>query len=264
MTYVSTCLADGAGGLWELAESSGLTTVDQAGNANASSGSAPTWGLTGIPGGGGATAAACRLSNLHLDAASVAAQQLADSAMTVECWVQRSATQGATQRITGAGNGSGAQFGWNSSNQLQVGKIGVANIVASTVAVTDTASWHHLVWTKAGATNHLYIDGTDVTGSVSNQTLTTAAGWKLFQDASNNNNPPVDMGLAMVAIYKSVLTPTQVANHYALGSGIGGSVFSSGRFALQAVNRAAVFMRRWQQRSGRGWDVSPGGVLTPC
>jgi hypothetical protein len=48
---------------------------------------------------------------------------------------------------------------------------GTANIGASTVAVHDDA-WHHVVWTKSGATKVIYIDGVDRTGWITDSTAT--------------------------------------------------------------------------------------------
>ncbi len=226
MTYISTVLADGAVGLWPLGETNpGNTAVatDQKGTQNGAYALANWTSVTGIAGGGGATGIALTTSNTgnKVTIADNASQHLTDAAMSVEVWCKRSATQSATQRITGSASANGAQFGWNSSNQLQVGKIGVANIVASTNAITDTTTWHHLVWTKAGSTNHLYIDGTDVTGSASNQTLTTNTGWTIFEDSSSNNAPPSGMALQMVALYTTVISSGTVSSHYSLGSSTG-------------------------------------------
>ncbi len=223
MTYISTVIADGAVGLWPLGETSpgnGTTATDQKANQNGAYALTNWTNVAGIPGGAGATAVALTSSNTgnKVTIADVAAQRATDGGMTMECWVKRSATQSATQRIWGAANSGGAQLGWNASNQLQVGKIATANIVASTNAITDTTTWHHLVWTKATTTNKLYIDGVDVTGSVSNQSLTTAAGWWIFEDSSSNNAPPSGMAIAMVAIYTTVLSAGTIATHYSLGA----------------------------------------------
>lgn len=222
MSYVSTCLADGAVGLWELAETGGTTATDQAGNSNGTYNGAVTLAnFFGIPGTAPLKAVVPTTSSINNNVSipSVASNQLGDT-FTMEIWVKRTATQGAVQRIMGNLGSSGLQqLGFNASNQLQVGKQGTANIVASTSAITDTTSWHHLVWTKATSTNHLYIDGVDVTGSVSNQSMTTnIGGWQIMMDHSNVSAPPAGMGFAMAAIYPTALTSTVVANHYSLGS----------------------------------------------
>jgi hypothetical protein len=59
----------------------------------------------------------------------------------------------------------------NTSEQVNILRSGTANIGASTVAVHDDA-WHHVVWTKSGATNVIYIDGVDRTGWITDSTAT--------------------------------------------------------------------------------------------
>jgi hypothetical protein len=48
----------------------------------------------------------------------------------------------------------------------------VGTIIAqSTGTQTDTTAYHHYVAPKTGSTVHIYVDGVDVTGSVTNATL---------------------------------------------------------------------------------------------
>src|SRR6266496_5005395 len=59
---------------------------------------------------------------------------------------------------------------YTSGNKLSLYRPDQGVIANSTVSVTDTG-WHHVVATKSGADVHLYLDGVDVTGAVTNRTL---------------------------------------------------------------------------------------------
>src|SRR5207247_785066 len=57
------------------------------------------------------------------------------------------------------------------AGQLLLRRNSVATVTTSTQAITDTSSWHHVAATLAGSVAHLYLDGVDVTGSVTPQTM---------------------------------------------------------------------------------------------
>ena len=224
MTYVSTVLADGAVGFWELAETSpGNATVatDAKGTQNGSYAGANWTNVTGIPGGGGATAVALTSSAAanKVTVATNATINLPDSGFSIEFWVKRGATQSAVQRLFG-GPGSGtASIGFNATNTMYVEKSQTSTIANSSNTITDTTTWHHVVWTKAGATNHLYIDGTDVTSGLVNASVTTNAGWVIYENSAANNPPPSGLAMAMVAVYPTALSSGTVSAHYSAGSG---------------------------------------------
>jgi hypothetical protein len=88
----------------------------------------------------------------------------------------------------------------------------VADVASSTIKVTDTAQWHYVVATKNGDSVHLYVDGNDVTGTVSKQTMV-------------DNSQPLAVGQSTgtaylkgtvdeLALYRAALTPSQIASHY--------------------------------------------------
>lgn len=221
MTYVSQVLADGAVAFYELGEASGTTATDQTGNANGTYVGSITYGVTGLTGTAPITAirnATASASN-RMTGSSVAANQLADT-FTLEVWVKRTATQSAVQRIVGGGNTGGPQLGFDATNHLSATKQGIGGAIAtSSSTLTDTASYHHLVWTKATTTSHLYIDGTDVTSAGTNQTFATnTIGWWALMDGSGNNPPPAGTTFAMYAVYPTALSAATVANHFSLGS----------------------------------------------
>jgi hypothetical protein len=60
---------------------------------------------------------------------------------------------------------------FNGSDKLTLRRSNVGDVTSATVPTTDTTSWHYVVATKNGSSVHLYLDGVDVTGTVTNQTM---------------------------------------------------------------------------------------------
>lgn len=105
----------------------------------------------------------------------------------------------------------------SASGAIEVVKSDVGIICTATSAVPNDGIFHHCVVTKNGATVKIYLDGADVTGTVSNATL-----------ADNLNNLRICgyFGgiLALtgyideMALYATELTQAQVQAHYAAAS----------------------------------------------
>jgi hypothetical protein len=132
--------------------------------------------------------------------------------LSIEAWIKRSATSQDDAILDKGGNGYKLYLR-ATDNKLVLRKNGVGDIVASTSAITDTTSWHHVVATKNGATSKLYIDGIDVTGTVTNQTIANNANNLTIGDngsASQYFNGLIDE----VDLYGTVLTADQVREHY--------------------------------------------------
>jgi Concanavalin A-like lectin/glucanases superfamily len=215
MTYVSTCLADGAVGLYQMAESSSASAVvDEKGNQNGTYGNTAgiTVGQTGIPGGGGVTATRfVKASAGFMQVVDNAAQHVGDT-FTLEIWVKLAST-GIVHGLLDGGAGSTPYMRINANGTVEVIKSGVASIETSTGTITDTTTFHQLGWTKATTTNHIYIDGATSDGTVTNAACINSVAW--FVGASEGG---CDVTAAMAAIYPTALTPTQMANHFTIGS----------------------------------------------
>jgi hypothetical protein len=93
-------------------------------------------------------------------------------------------------------------------------KPNVDRIAASTTAITDTR-YHHVVITKSGPAVHIYIDGVDRTGAVSNQTISDTPARDLEIGAGGGLT--FRGFLDEVAVYNYPLTPQQVARHFNVG-----------------------------------------------
>jgi hypothetical protein len=161
--------------------------------------------------GGGGTAGVTVADNV--------AQRMVNT-FSIEMWVKLAAT-GTESGLFFCNSGNGPQLRVGTTGLLEFQAESVAQMCASTSGITDTTTWHHLVFTKSGTTPycHIYLDGTDVTGAVSNQTLqNNATGYIFPGDAVKGIQSAT---YQMVAWYLAVLSPTQVSNHYTLGSSVG-------------------------------------------
>jgi hypothetical protein len=134
---------------------------------------------------------------------------LGDGPLTLEAWIKR----GSTADSSILEKNTSYEL-WITGNRLALRKAGVADVVQSTTTITDTTTWHHVVATKNGATSKLYIDGADVTGTITNQTLVDSTTVLTI-----SGNPIFNGFLDEVAIYNTVLTPAQVLAHYLAGRG---------------------------------------------
>jgi len=141
--------------------------------------------------------------------------------------------------------GTGAyQFGFY-NNKIGLYKYtgsGVGTIIAqSTGTQTDTTAFHHYVATKNGATVKIYVDGVDVTGTVSNQTLTNTASVLRFSgtSATERLNGYADE----IAVYNQVLSATTIGYHYAVGTGGNGTGSALGHASSDAVSMFTLGIR---------------------
>jgi hypothetical protein len=130
--------------------------------------------------------------------------------------VLRSGTSTTKQMI--ASKGANSYQLYLENNRLTLAKAGVAAIVQSTSQLTDTSRYYHVVATKNGATVKLYVNGADVTGVVTNQTIADNAV-DLTLGATNSTTDPLAGVLDEVALYDPALSAATVSDHYRLGRG---------------------------------------------
>jgi hypothetical protein len=220
LTYISTCLADGAVGLYAFGESAFASpAADEAGIRTATYGNSAgiSLGQASIAGSGGATA--CRFigaSSGNVSAADIAAQHFGDT-FTIEVWIKL-ATASTAYGIYNSNSGQGPSIGVDSTGHLTVWSKGFAQIGKSVATISDTTTFHHLVWTKATSTNHTYVDGTVSDGTFSNQTIINQNIW--FFGVSNDIGAALNATCTMFAMYPTALSPTQILDHFNQGNGI--------------------------------------------
>lgn len=150
---------------------------------------------------------------------------------TLEAWIRRGSLG---EQVIVQKQGSGAyQMDISPTNRLRLVRAGILVIVESTIQILDLVNPHHVVATKNGVDVHLYIDGVDVTGTVTNQTFTnTASSLVIGRGIGLRFNGVIDE----VALYATALAPANVLKHFNVGSGDLSSVTTgfptAGRFKV--------------------------------
>jgi hypothetical protein len=221
-SYVEDVLSTpGLVSLWRLGESSGTLAGDA---KRANPGAYVNGVLLGEPGAlstdPGNTAARFDGSNDHVSVPDASSLDTGDR-FTLEAWVRRTRTSSTgTHRVMSKGDGS-YTFGFG-NDVLTLRKQAAGDVLRANVSTTDTATFHHVVATKEGATARLYIDGVDVTdrasvpGSVPVIANTTSP---LNLGRTTNGTAYLPAILDEVSIYGVALTAAQVAQHFRAGRG---------------------------------------------
>jgi hypothetical protein len=206
LPYYETVLFDGPVGYWKCDEASG-DLADSSGNGlTMTKNGSPTYRQTGP--GTGNYGILTSASDYYIRGDTDSSPLDVGDVFTLEYWLKRGASQGSSQVLIQKVGLETYQLRINASNRIELNQYGIQNITTSSVSLTDTSSWHHIVSTKNGSTVKLYLDSVDVTGTVNNATL------------GNNNN---DFGMmnpdggtsSHIAVYPTALSATKVANHYA-------------------------------------------------
>jgi hypothetical protein len=149
------------------------------------------------------------------DAASL---DLGDGPLTLEAWVQRVDTPAGWHDIFDKGTGA-YQVGFFGT-EFDLAKDGTGVVSGATGAASDTTGFHHWVVTKSGTSTKLYRDGVDVTGTITDYTLTNTAT-ALYIASKNGSSEFLNARLDELAVYNQVLSSTTVLDHYEAGVGTG-------------------------------------------
>lgn len=132
---------------------------------------------------------------------------------TLEAWVKVNALGGGlSQTIFSKGTGA-YLLDIGSGGALRLQKSGTGVTVASTANITAGA-WYHIAATKNGSTVKLYINGVDVTGTVTNATYANTST-ALFVGRRFDGANSLAGSIASAAIYPTALSAARVAAHYA-------------------------------------------------
>lgn len=210
--YANAVLAtSGLVSFWRLEEASGTVAADSKGTNAGTYANGVTRSMTGAT--GGSTAVRCDGVDDHVNVPDAPSLDLAD-AFTYELWAKRSTLLDDAVLIHKGANAPTLHFGSSSHNYWALKKSAASDVSTSTVALADTTTWHHLVATKNGSAVKLYMDGADVTGSVSNLTMANTAD-PLRLCSTTTNGFFFAGQLDEVAVYNRALTASEVASHYA-------------------------------------------------
>lgn len=215
-SYSSLVLGEaGLVGYWRLGEASGTSACDAKGQDAGTYQPGTTLGRPGAIAGDSDTAVAFNGVSGAVTAPSTAALAVGDR-FTAEAWVRRGALSTSdTQVIVSKQVGTWVLF-ISQSNQIVLRRSTVADVATSVTSITDTTTWHHVVATKDGPAVHLYLDGRDVTGPVTDQTM--ADNTEDLAIGRSVNSSFYNGVLDEVAVYNVPLTATQVSNHFAAGA----------------------------------------------
>jgi hypothetical protein len=210
-SYFRTVQHDTPIGYWRLGDTVGsANAIDASGfSRNGTVAGTVTYGQTGSLADGD-TAALFNGTTGQINVASTALN-LTGGPMSVEVWAKLGAGS-ADAGLAGTNFTNGYQLNWHNGAQVYF-YIGDGGHNAS--FLFSSAGWHHIVGTWDGTTTagaiKLYIDGSVVSTGTAGTTALSATGFKIGTSTTHFNG-----SLDEVAVYTHVLTPTQIANHYAL------------------------------------------------
>jgi PKD repeat protein len=147
-------------------------------------------------------------------------------------------------------------------------------VVSSTNSYNDGA-WHHAVGSLSSAGLKLYVDGVEV---ASRSDVTAAEHlslgyWRIGGDTVNGWPSAPSSGyfngnIDEVAVYKHVLTPTEVAAHYSAGSGAGApnikpvAAFTANPDGLKVAVNGSTSTDADGTVDAYAWDFGDGGTAT--
>jgi hypothetical protein len=261
-------------------EQAGTSALDASTNANTST---YTGGFTlvqpGIPGTGD-YGVLLNGTTGYISVPGIAALDLADGPFTFLWWMKLTALTGAEQKIFDKTGANAYQIVQNGTGVISFGKAGVATIVTATTAIADTTAWHLCAASKTGATSKLYLDGADVTGAVTDQTLANSAGALIVGANRSTVADFLNGKLDEVSIFASVLTAQQVSDLYQAGiaagyayrpvttrrQGRGRRVFRLGRTSRRwsdAVAASAATNATAEAATGTGVAQTPSISVAP-
>jgi hypothetical protein len=229
LTYKDVVLVDNPVAYWRFGESSGTTAVDEVGRSGTKpNGTSPgayhgglTLGQSGAIVSDADTAARFNGTSANVTAAGSGTPTsplngAVPDPITLEVWVKRGSLS--TEQRIFAKNTGWLVLDFTATNKVRLGiSGGTGDIAVSTVTVTDTTNWHHIVATKDGATAHIYIDGVDVTGPVSNQTPIATSNSLYIGSQYGGGGRWFNGLLDEPAIYLTALDASRVQAHYEKG-----------------------------------------------
>lgn len=211
--YKQVILSDSPGGYWRLNEASGNFTDSTAnGNTGTTHGTITYAQVGGILHDYDYCVSMAAATSDYISVATNASLPSGDT-FTVEFAFKRSATQSVKQYLVcQAANGFGIFF--DSTNHLAIEKVGVGTICTSTATYTSTAAWYYVQIVKnAGTSCQIIVNGVDVSGAVSNQTIAPASAAVNF-GASTAPASYYTGFLDEIAIWPSVVTLANLKSHY--------------------------------------------------
>lgn len=205
-SYYQSVLNSNPVSYWRLGEASGTTAADVNGINPGTYKNGVTLGAAGaVPSN---TAASFDGANDYVLAPDSASLDTGDI-FTAEAWIKRSLLGGSNTIVNKFGS---YYFYLDATNKLVLYKTSGGTIAVSTATISDTTSYHHVAVTKSGATVKIYLDGVDVTGTVTNLTVVNSTGGLYIGLVSTGYFHGL---IDEVAIYNTALSASTIAAHFA-------------------------------------------------
>lgn len=149
----------------------------------------------------------------YVNVPTSASLNLGDGPLTIEAWVKRN-TVGTLQGIVCRGDG-GFYVRFNTANQIEFLSNNTASICTATATAAADGRFHHIVVTKNAAAVKIYVDSVDVTGAITNATLTNPAqNLGIGQQNATNLTEWFNGWIDEAALYNVVLNARTVLEHY--------------------------------------------------
>jgi hypothetical protein len=254
---------------WEFTEASGPTAADSKGVSPGTYTGGITFREPGIPGGG---------NSIRLDGTSGWVQVVRNGTsldvgdvFTFEVWAKQRTLLPSPQGLICRGQAAGYMRIQSSAGALQLDSTNVADIVASTTTpfAAIGVPWHHCVITKNGATVKQYVDGVDVTGTVTNSTCTSPVEDLAIgkQRAASAFAEGFIGWLAYPAVYNAAITFDEARLHWLAGSTIPDgdahipwTELGPGDFGADPFREPVIFI---PTAGGTLTPIALGGSITP-
>lgn len=213
-TYAQKVIADGASHYWRLNETSGLVAVDSIGGANGTISGGVTLNQAGATNDGNKS----MLFNGTTGQITTTTVSITPPA-TLELWIKLSGAVRTADDLLSARFGAnlGVQWvlylDWGSGHPGASFYTGGLGGIGSLIFVPEDGNWHYLVVVIGSSRTQFFQDGVDVStaaaGVMSSSSGPIGIGW----DPANPHS--MSGSIDEVAIYPLVLTPAQIASHFA-------------------------------------------------
>jgi Concanavalin A-like lectin/glucanases superfamily len=140
--------------------------------------------------------------------------------LSIGLWFKRVTVDGTDQYLISKGTGAYGIRIRGSDNKIVLSKVGTGDIAASTTAVSDTTTSHYLVVQKNGSTVEIWLDGVNVTGTITNPTLTNnAVALNIGREVSGANLPFKGI-IGYVSFNNRTISSSEITRRYNTGKDI--------------------------------------------
>lgn len=210
-----------AQGCWVFAEGSGTTVADSSGNGNTGTFTSATWENNNLPARSYIANAAnfTTAGSLINCGTSNGLFPVNGTAWSFVGWFYTGASGATAFRFLDRTNGGTGALEIISVNDIQFTVSGSSSLVVGVSTPYSSNTWTHLAVTWDGSTNasnvHIYLNGTDVTGSrASGSSLTSNSGATFYIGNRAAGDRTWSGNLTEYGVFNQVLTGAQITDIY--------------------------------------------------